>query len=152
MASALACPARSILSERGYSSLTIAPLAVAEQEQLIQRYLQRYTKQLDGGLRQQILDHPLAGTPLFLKVLLEELRQCGQFDTLKSQLGFYLSSQTIDDLYERVLERLENDGSGDAVRRSMKAIWASRAGLTETELLAITNLKALQWAPIDLAL
>jgi tetratricopeptide (TPR) repeat protein len=152
VASALACPARSILTERGYTTLTIAPLASAEQEQLIQRYLQRYTKELDGGLRQQILGHKLAGSPLFLKVLLEELRQCGRHDTLKGQLDFYLSSQTIDDLYERVLERLENDGNGEAVRKVMSAIWASRAGLTETELLAITDLAPLQWAPIDLAL
>jgi nephrocystin-3 len=152
VASALACPARSILSERGYTTLTIEPLATAEQEQLIQRYLQRYTKELDGGLRQQILSHTLAGSPLFLKVLLEELRQCGRHDTLKQHLDFYLSSQTIDDLYERVLERLENDGSGDAVRKVMTAIWASRAGLSETELLEITELPSLQWAPIDLAL
>jgi nephrocystin-3 len=152
VASALACPARSILTERGYTTLTIEPLAAQEQEQLIQRYLQRYTKELDGGLRQQILNHPLAGSPLFLKVLLEELRQCGRHDTLRSQLEFYLSSQTIDDLYERVLERLENDGSGEAVRKVMTAIWASRAGLSETELLAITELAPLQWAPIDLAL
>jgi tetratricopeptide (TPR) repeat protein len=152
VASALACPARSILTERGYTTLTIAPLAAAEQEQLIQRYLQRYTKELDGGLRQQILNHRLAGSPLFLKVLLEELRQCGRHDTLKSQLEFYLSSQTIDDLYERVLERLENDGNGEAVRKVMTALWASRAGLTETELLEIRKLAALQWAPIDLAL
>jgi nephrocystin-3 len=150
--SALVCPAREILSERGYTTLTIEPLASAEQEQLIQRYLKRYTKELDGGLRQLILDHPLAGSPLFLKVLLEELRQCGRHDTLQDQLAFYLSSQTVDDLYERVLERLENDGSGESVRKVMTALWASRAGLSETELLAITDLKPLQWAPIDLAL
>ena len=152
VASALACPAREILSERGYTSLTIEPLATAEQEQLIQRYLKRYTKELGGGLRQQILNHPLAGSPLFLRVLLEELRQCGRHDTLQQQLAFYLSSQTVDDLYERVLERVENDGSGESVRKVMTALWASRAGLSETELLAITDLKPLQWAPIDLAL
>ncbi|QPN66566.1 tetratricopeptide repeat protein [Synechococcus sp. CBW1006] len=152
VASALACPARTILSQRDYTTLTIEPLAAAEQELLIQRYLQRYTKELDGGLRQQILRHPLAGSPLFLKVLLEELRQCGRHDTLKEQLDFYLSSQTIDDLYERVLERLENDGCGENVRRVMTALWASRAGLSEPELLAITGLAPLQWAPIDLAL
>ena len=75
-------------------------------------------------------------------MLLEELRQCGRHDTLKEQLAFYLSSQTVDDLYERVLERLENDGSGEAVRKVMTALWASRAGLTEPELLAITGSQA----------
>ena len=152
VASALACPVREILKERGYTTLTIQPLEEKEQQQLIQRYLHRYTKELDGGLRQQILSHNLAGSPLFLKVLLEELRQCGRHDTLKKQLEFYLSSQTVDDLYERVLERLETDGSGEAVKKVMTALWTSRAGLTEPELLEITDLKQLQWAPIDLAL
>lgn len=55
----------------------------------------------------------------------------------------YLNSETIADLYERVLERLENDGSGEAVNKVMTALWASRAGLTESELLAITGLKPL---------
>ena len=150
--SALLCPVRQILSERRYATLTIKPLGEEQQEQLIQSYLVRYTKELDGGLRQLILAHPQAGSPLFLKVLLEELRQCGRHDTLEEQLGFYLSSKSVDDLYERVLERLENDGSGDVVRKVLTAIWASRAGLTETELLEITELARLQWAPIDLAL
>ncbi|WP_341883903.1 tetratricopeptide repeat protein [Synechococcus sp. UW140] len=150
--SALICPVRQILSERRYLTLTIKPLGEEQQEQLIQSYLVRYTKELDGGLRQLILAHPQAGSPLFLKVLLEELRQCGRHDTLEEQLGFYLSSKSVDDLYERVLERLENDGSGDVVRKVLTALWASRAGLTETELLEITELARLQWTPIDLAL
>ena len=152
VASALRCQAKEILSERGYTPLTIQPLGPQEQELLIQRYLARYTKELDGGLRQQILQHELAKSPLFLKVLLEELRQCGRFDTLQEQLHFYLSAATVDDLYERVLERLENDGHSEAVRKVMTALWASRAGLSEPELLAITGFAPLQWAPIDLAL
>ncbi len=152
VASALACPARDILRDRGYTTLMVEGLGAVEQEQLIQRYLSRYNKQLDGGLRQHILGHSLAASPLFLKVLLEELRQCGRFETLHSQLAFYMSATTVADLYTRVLERLENDGSGEAVRRVMTALWASRAGLTEQELLAITDLSPLQWAPVDLAL
>ena len=152
VASALGCSARTLLSERDYTTLTIEPLGPQEQEQLIQRFLQRYTKQLDAALRQQILAHPLSGSPLFLKVLLEELRQCGHYDTLAEQLYFYLSTASVDELYQRVLERLENDGHGEAVRRVMTALWASRAGLSEAELLAITGLAPLEWAAIDLAL
>ncbi|QVL53410.1 MAG: tetratricopeptide repeat protein [Cyanobium sp. M30B3] len=152
VASALACLAREILCQRSYTLLPIKLLGQSEQEELIRSYLGRYTKQLDGGLRQRILDHQRAGSPLFLRVLLEELRQCGRYDMLDAQLAFYLSSETVDDLYERVLERLENDGSSEAVRKVMTALWASRAGLTEPELLEITDLKQLQWAPIDLAM
>ena len=152
VASALECPAREILLERKCKTRTIAPLTVKEQDALIKQYLGRYTKQLIAELRQRILSHPLAGSPLFLRVLLEEMRQCGRYETLADQLAGYLSAETIDDLYERVLERLEADGNAKNVRKVMTALWASRAGLSEEELLSITGLKPLQWAPIDLAL
>jgi nephrocystin-3 len=152
VASALDCPARTILQERQYCSHEIGPLGKAEQQQLIERYLSRYTKQLESGLQQRILAHRLAGSPLFLKVLLEELRQCAWFDTLGEQLEFYLSTESIDWLYAKVLERLERDGHAEATRRSLTALWASRAGLSETELLEITGLAPLEWAPVDLAL
>jgi tetratricopeptide (TPR) repeat protein len=152
VASALDCPARSILHERAYLALEIGPLGEGEQQQLIERYLGRYTKQLESGLQQKILAHPLAGSPLFLKVLLEELRQCAGFDTLTDQLEFYLFAESIDGLYGKVLERLEHDGHGEATRQALTALWGSRAGLSETELMAITGLAPVQWAPVDLAL
>jgi hypothetical protein len=37
-------------------------------------------------------------------------------------------------------------------RQALTALWASRAGLSETELLAIAGLAPVQWAPVDLAL
>jgi hypothetical protein len=152
VASALECPAREILMERKCKTRTVAPLTAKEQDDLIKQYLARFTKQLITELRQNILSHPLAGSPLFLRVLLEELRQCGRYETLAEQLSGYLSVETIDDLYERVLERLEADGNGKNVRKVMTALWASRAGLSEEELLSITGLKPLQSAPINLAL
>ena len=150
--SALKCPAKKILLERKFITHTIAPLKAKEQDALIQQYLGLYTKQLIAELRQTILSHPLAGSPLFLRVLLEELRQCGRYETLAEQLDRYLSAETIDDLYERVLERLEADGNAENVRKVMTALWVSRAGLSEEELLSITGLAPMQWAPIDLAL
>jgi tetratricopeptide (TPR) repeat protein len=51
-----------------------------------------------------------------------------------------------------VLERLESDCGVEVVRKVMTVLWASRAGLSESELLGITGLALLQWVPIDLAL
>jgi nephrocystin-3 len=174
--SALTCSARTILQERGYSRLMVGPLAKQAQEQLIRRYLNRYEKELEDGLRQRIQEHPQAGSPLFLRVLLEELRQCGRHDTLAAQLDGYLSAGSVDELYGKVLERLEQEASEDVqssgdsslteaeaaeqrddqaanpVRRVMSALWASRAGLSENELQAITGLTPRQWAPIELAM
>ena len=107
VASALDCSARTILQDRQYRTHEIGPLGETEQQQLIERYLSRYTKQLESGLQQRVLAHQLAGSPLFLKILLEELRQCAWFDALAEQLDFYLTAETIDGLYGKLLERLE---------------------------------------------
>jgi len=152
VASALDCSARTILQQRQYRTHEIGPLGNEEQQQLIERYLSRYTKQLESGLQQKILEHKLASSPLFLKVLLEELRQCAWYDNLAEELEFYLTAGSIDGLYEKVLERLEGDGHGEATRKALTALWASRAGLSETELLEITRLAPLEWVPVDLAL
>jgi tetratricopeptide (TPR) repeat protein len=155
--SALNCPAKAILLERQFQLLKIGPLQRNEQVQLIEAYLAHYTKKLDADRLQQILACDLARSPLFLRVLLEELRQCGRFETLKDQIDGYIRPKSdatlaVDDLYARVLERLEYDCGVDVVRKVMVAMWASRAGLSESELLRITGLAPLQWAPINLAL
>ena len=152
VASALDCQVRTLLQERDYATLTIGPLGEAEREQLIQKYLSLYTKELVPALRQKIISHRQGSSPLFLRVLLEELRLCGKFETLAEQLQAYLAAESVADLYELVLQRLEDDGHGDAVRKVMTALWASRAGLSENELLAITGLVHAQWAPIGIGL
>jgi nephrocystin-3 len=150
--SALDCPVRTLLQERIYATLTIGPLGEAEREQLIHKYLKLYTKELVPALRQKITGHRQGSSPLFLRVLLEELRLCGRFETLAEQLQGYLAAESVADLYELVLQRLEDDGHGDAVRKVMTALWASRAGLSENKLLAITGLVQAQWAPIGIGL
>ena len=107
--SALECQTRTILEERQFRTLTIGPLQRPEQDALIERYLERYTKKLEPERRQQILNCELARSPLFLKVLLEELRQCGRFETLKDQIEAYIKpnadgSLAVSDLYERMLK------------------------------------------------
>ena len=155
--SALECQAKSLLLQRKYQPLTIGPLQLPDQIALIDRYLERYTKKLEPERGQQILTCDLATSPLFLRVLLEELRQCGRFETLKDQIDVYIrpkadGSLAVDDLYERVLQRLENDCGAEVVSKALTALWVSRAGLSVPELLEITELTPLEWSPIDLAL
>jgi hypothetical protein len=82
---------------------------------------------------------PLARSinPLFLRTLAEELRVFGVHEKLRQRLDYYLESRTIDALFGRVLERVEGDCGAIAVRTTMEAIWASRAGLTEEEILGL---------------
>jgi tetratricopeptide (TPR) repeat protein len=135
-----------------WRTLRIKPLTSAERKNLLVTYLAKFNKTLAPELLKQALAHPLSNNPLFLRTLAEELRLFGVHEELQKRLEHYLTSKTIDDLFERVLKRVEGDSGKQAVQLAMQSIWASRAGLTEKEILAIVKLKPAIWAPIRNAL
>jgi hypothetical protein len=140
------------ITDRKWTRLEIKPLNITERETLLVSYLARYNKTLSKDLISKVLKHPLSNNPLFTKTLAEELRLFGVHEELQIQLNHYLNSQSIDDLFERVLQRVEADCGQVAVQQSMSSVWASRAGLTEKEILGICMLKPATWAPIRNAL
>jgi tetratricopeptide (TPR) repeat protein len=132
--------------------ITVRPLTKAQSADLLNTYLNRFNKKLSTPMVKQVQAHPLATNPLFVRTLAEELRLYGMHEELQKRLDHYLTSRSIDDLFERVLERVENDCGKKQVKSAMTTIWASRAGLTEKEILAIADLKPAEWAPIRNAL
>jgi nephrocystin-3 len=143
---------QSFSRNEGWQTLQVKPLTSAQRKNLLVTYLAKYNKTLAPTLVKQALAHRLANNPLFLITLAEELRLFGVHEELQKRLNQYLSSKTIDDLFERVLKRVEGDSGKESVQHAMQAIWASRAGLTEKEILAIVKLKPASWAPIRNAL
>jgi tetratricopeptide (TPR) repeat protein len=135
-----------------WHTLQVKPLTSNQRKNLLVAYLAKYNKTLAPDFIKQVLAHPLANNPLFLRTLAEELRLFGVHEELQKRLKQYLISKTIDDLFERVLKRVEGDSGKESVQQAMQAIWASRAGLTEKEILAIVGLKPATWAPIRNAL
>ncbi len=137
--------------------LPIEPLNRRAQKNLLDGYLRRYNKNLPKPLLVRALGHPLAGNPLWLKTLSEELRVFGSHEQLGRRLDTLLGPPrgkvsgeppTVDDLFEHVLARLESDHGKKIVKEAMSVLWASRAGLRESELLAILKCSPAQWAAI----
>jgi tetratricopeptide (TPR) repeat protein len=135
-----------------WQEVVVEPLNTASARNLLRAYLARYNKTLADDLEARALAHPMAINPLFLRTLAEELRLFGSHEELSDRLDHYLQSITVDDLFERVLERVEKDCGRWRVETVMAAIWASRAGLTEQEILAYAKLVPATWAPIRFAL
>ena len=93
--------------------------------------------------------------------MLEELRLFGVHEELEARLETLLSNPpgkaegeapTIDDLYEHVLARIEEDIDEDYIVAAFKALWASRNGLGQSELLELTGMPPAKWAEIQNAL
>lgn len=138
--------------EAPWKIITVKPLTRDQSAHLLEAYLARFNKKLPRAMVRQVQAHPLARNPLFVRTLAEELRLFGVHETLQQQLAHYLAAQRVDDLFERVLQRVEKDLGKAAVRNALSAIWASRAGLAEKELLALTGLTPAHWAGIRHAL
>jgi len=103
---------------------------------------------------------PQTTNPLYLRTLLEELRVFGVFEALDARIDHYLKATTVDRLFALVLERLEADYEKEKpglVRDVTALIWASRRGLSETELLELLGtpdnpMPRAFWSPLCLAL
>jgi tetratricopeptide (TPR) repeat protein len=153
------------LKKRGCPVMTVEPLTVPEREELIFKYLKRYSKELSPGPVHRIAAAPQTGNGLYLSTLLNELRQFGRYEELDQRIGWYLQAANPVELYRKVIQRWEQDygqpeqADADAVRgslaqriwgalhakskpahtsvvqKSLERLWAARRGLSESELL-----------------
>ncbi|MEY2457253.1 MAG: hypothetical protein QOK06_2347, partial [Acidimicrobiaceae bacterium] len=144
---------------RGWSVLDMPPLTVDERRALIVAFLARFAKALGIEHTARLTSAAQTGNALFLRVVLDELRQHGDHFTLDALIDRLLGAQAVDDLLELVLERYERDYQRDRpalVRDVFAALWAARRGLAEAELLDVvgqggTPLPNAVWSPLFLA-
>ena len=128
------------LRKRGWKEVALEPLTTAQVAAITTDFLSRYSKRLTAGQVAMISGEEKMRRPLFLRTVLEEVRVFGDFEGLHNHLQRSLSSANERELFQRVLERMEHDHGAEQVRAVLSAIWASRQGLTETEIMEITTL------------
>jgi len=145
------------IEKREWSTLKIKPLEIEERRRMIVEYLARFSKKLDEPRLKRLSSEPATANPLYLKVLLDELRVTGTHEKLDERLDDYLSAKDIPSLLNKVLDRYQRDYEHDykgLVGEALGLIWAARRGLTETELLELlrpNNLPQLPlviWSPL----
>lgn len=127
-------------------------------KRLIGEFCARYGKKPPANLDELAACEQLRH-PLFTVSLLEELRILGSEREVSSETRKYLEARDPASLFGLLLERWEKDYGGGRrclVRRAMSAIWASRRGLTEDDLLTLLGsrgqrLPAAHWVRLHLA-
>ncbi|MBI3259218.1 MAG: tetratricopeptide repeat protein [Ignavibacteriae bacterium] len=150
--SAVESPELDILRSRNWREFKLLPLNKKERESLVKEFLASFGKSLSLRQRQTIAADDKSSNPLFLRTLLEELRVFGLFEHLDRQITLYLTAEDTSDLFLKVLERLEIDFSVDLVRKVAESLWAARRGLSETELLEITQARRMELSALLVAL
>jgi nephrocystin-3 len=149
------------IEKRGIEIKKVEPLTSDEKKKMTVDYLKRYGKTLDTKFIDRLAKTDATSNPLYLKILLDELRVTGTFDNLEKRLNDYLSAKDIPSLLQKVLTRYQKDYEHDRkglVGEALGLIWSARRGLTESELLQLLkpdNLPQLPlaiWSPLRAAL
>ncbi len=158
-------PGRSLtaIEQRGWLQSTpplhVHPLDEPERRDLIRRFLEQYTKSLDETPTDLVARAPQTANPLYLRVLLNELRVFGRHEQLGAEINRYLEAKDPHELYGKVIARWEDAYSErvNLVQNTLSLIWAARRGLSENELLGALGqpgapLPRAVWSPLFLAM
>ncbi len=145
LASALPSPALDTLRERNWVEYSLPHAGEAEADAMAGEYLRIHARTLEPTLRRQLVTAPGAKSPLFLRTVLEELRQFGSFEQLPAHVDHYLEARQPKELFLRVIRRWQEDfdqrepeqdkSNPGLVHRALTHLWAARHGLSESEWL-----------------
>ncbi|MBN1364743.1 MAG: tetratricopeptide repeat protein [Syntrophaceae bacterium] len=153
--SCLPGPSLEVLQRRGYPLFRVEGLREDERKKLMSEYLYKYRKRLSEERTERIVSAVQTENPLYLRVLLDELRVCGLHEELDEQIKYYLETENAEELYTKVLARLEESYENERlglVSETMELIWASRRGLSEREILELLEVPRALWSPLYLAI
>ena len=148
------------LKRRNWSVMKILPMKKSEQKEYIDKYLDSFGKKLNRSQTAMIINNPQSSNPLYLRTLLEELKVFGEYELLNDRIRYYLEAPTIHELIILILERLEDTYEKERkglVGDSLTLLWASRRGLSQTELLEMLGSEGkpvpqAYWSPLFLAI
>jgi len=135
-------PTLSELQRRHWPMFWLEPLSIDERRNFIREYLSKYAKALGPEHSERIATASSAKNPLFLQILLEELRLHGDHSSLEQRIDDCLAATTLRDLHECVLTRYEKDYERERpglIRDIMGLLWAARRGLSEAEILDLVG-------------
>ncbi len=135
-----------VFRSRGYEEYSLQPLSAARRTKLVADYLMLYGKRLTDSQVERIVGDPQSQNTLVLRVLLDELVSFSSHERLDGRIDYYLSADSIDEFFRRVLRRIEDDLGEATVRRLLSLITFSQAGLSETELMALSGLDSYRWS------
>src|SRR5260370_24944620 len=123
---------------------------------LVEKYLSQYLKELDPQHLEALIASRASENPLYLKVVLSELRVFGVFAGLAKKIQHDFGDNP-ESAFQAVLRRMENDASyaslsaTEAIPLIFGCLSHARQGLSLEELVALL-IAEYNWAPTSKAL
>eukprot|EP00002_Diphylleia_rotans_P039414 TRINITY_DN9131_c0_g1_i2.p1 TRINITY_DN9131_c0_g1~~TRINITY_DN9131_c0_g1_i2.p1 ORF type:complete len:1246 (-),score=226.09 TRINITY_DN9131_c0_g1_i2:104-3841(-) len=118
--------------------IPVTKLTKEEIQQSATTFLDRYDKRLAPDQMQMILEDTFdTGHPLYLRLMLDEIRVFGLYEKLRDEIQILLSTSGVVELYNLIISRWEtkyNFNGAQLVETAMKVLYISRIGLSEGDL------------------
>ena len=139
-------PTYDILKTKQCQELLLLPLNDDQRTQLIIEYLSRYRKKLLPAQVHKIAHHQICQNTHVLQTLLNELVAFGSHELLDKRIDYFLQVTSNEEFFRRVICRYEEDFGKTFCKQILSLIAFSRQGLSELEILKITQIPPLQWS------
>ena len=141
------------LLKRGWQEIEVLPLTDKRVRQsIIVRYLGEYQKRLLPEQLTDLVNDNKGLLPLYLRVVAEELRLATDPKLLDAKIKRYVSAETIEEVFQYMLERLERDYGEEEIQKLLPLVCLSHSGLSEVELLSLTGLSRIVLSRLMFAL
>lgn len=122
------------IKERDWKQIQIDPFSADEVRSAAIVRLSTWGKELSSSRLEKIVSSAASSGPLYLRLLLDELRVCARHESLEQVIHSYLLAQDETAMYEKMLARLEADHEPGLVRNTLSLFRCAYRGLSETEL------------------
>lgn len=131
-----------------YAKMEISPLKPGEILEITKKYLKGFAKALSSVQEAHISNSSLLKNPETLRVFLEELLQFGVYEKLGGFVEGYLSAKTTEDLYIKVLGRLDGDFGFRKMQDVFSWIIMCENGVPEEALKKHLRVNNIEWVAI----
>ena len=120
--------------------------------EITKKYLKEYSKALSDVQESHISNSPLLKNPETLMVFLEELLQFGVYEKLDEFVENYLSVDTVENFYHKVLERMDADFGFMQMKDVFSYLILCKFGIDEETLINLLKLNNIEWVAIYTAI
>lgn len=143
------------LEQRGFELVQIQEPDVHCRQSITNQYLGYFGKSLPDECVAKIINDDKLSQPYMLILFLKELRLFGIHEQIAQHIDHFLDAIDVPDLLNRLLDRAEREyGGGDHkyVERILSSIALSQNGLSEREIMDLSNTPPLYWSQLYAAM
>ena len=137
---------------QNFAKVYVEPLKPGEITEITRTYLKGFAKALSSVQESHIANSALLKNPETLMVFIEELLQFGVHEKLAEFVEGYLSADTIEELYSRILMRLDMDFGFERMQTIFSWLLMCEFGVPEEALIRHLGVNNVEWVAVYAAI